>query len=72
MFGLRYTLSCFYCDTEYKSKSHKKIKAFEDKNNNKCPVCGNGLSGVPLMRTRLTPPPELREYKVNVKIVNVD
>lgn len=70
MFGRRYVLSCWRCNTEYVFKRAKKLQEFRRQDNDRCPNCGGYLSPAPLPRTMLTPPPELKEYKVDAKRVN--
>lgn len=72
MFGVRYTASCEGCKTEYKFKSGSSTRAFYKACKSKCPRCGENLElWLPLMRTYMTPPPELKLYSQEVNTIKM-
>lgn len=62
-----YCLSCFDCNIEYHFRWKRRLKAF----GRVCPTCGRYLSCVPIPRYTLTPPPNMREVKRDVTVVEV-
>jgi hypothetical protein len=72
MFGTRYLMCCWDCNTQYSFKSGKRAKMFYDACKGNCPRCNHALHmWVPIMRYMLTPPPELKEYSVDIKTINM-
>ena len=72
MFRLRYVISCNECSTEYEFKSGKAARAYFNACNSKCLRCGERLDlWTPLFPTTITPPPEMKMTKRDIKTIRM-
>ena len=62
-----YLLSCRDCSAEYLFKRKKILRLF----GTECPRCGEKMSRVPVPGFIITPPPDMRVVKRDVKRVGI-
>lgn len=65
-------MTCDKCEKEFVFKSGRAAIAFYGACEHKCPTCKEHMGlWVPMLRNRLTPPPELKRYTVAVERIKM-